>query len=75
MLSLIFVALATFTNVQTGTTVQAQAIVPSITAYAELTNEAREGQYQDENGVQYVITEAHVVVLQQNEAGNIVYPE
>ena len=68
MLNLLFVALFSLTNVQTGEVIDDAAMmqVDSITQYAETFNTYR-GQVvaTDTDGNDYVVSDAHIVVIEQ----------
>lgn len=76
MLSLIFVALFSVTNVQTGEVIPDAIVgqVESVSAYAQMYNDHRGQVLQGDDGNEYAVSDARIVVLQQNEEGNVVYP-
>lgn len=76
MHSLLIVALFSLTNLNTGEVLPDALVgpVPSLTYYAQLFNDNRGGQLQSDDGTTYVVSDARVVVLEENEQGNVVYP-
>lgn len=66
MLGLIIVALFSVTNVQTGEVLPDAIVgaVPSVTAYAQMYNEHRGQVLEGDDGNQYVVSDARVIVLQ-----------
>jgi len=66
MFSLLIIAFATFTQVNDPTnTVDAFVQVPSVTAYANLVNASRTEVFTDQDGNDYVMTDARVVVFEE----------
>jgi hypothetical protein len=68
--------LASVTNVQTGEvlTDALQAQVTSATQYAEMFNQYRGKEIaQDNNGNDYVLSDAHLIILKQKPDGTVEY--